>query len=189
MEFITAHLPPPPARVLDAGCGGGELADRLRDAGYEVTAIDIDPEHASPTVRVADICSYDDERFDAIIFSLSLHHMCELDKAIDRASALLAPGGRLIVDEFAHERADAAIADRFYDEPESLERWREHHHELHTGAAMIDAIVRRFAVLSLARVPYLHRYLEDDSLRDVESVLGIQLTAEPRHAGQINRCP
>jgi SAM-dependent methyltransferase len=177
MEFIATSLPPPPARVLDAGCGSGEMADRLRDAGFEVTAIDIDPKHASDTVRVGDICSYDDEPFDAVVFSLSLHHVHSLDLALDRACALLKPGGLLIVDEFAHERADAAIADRFYGQPGSLDRWREHHSELHTGAAMVNAIGRRFTVLSLASVPYLYRYLEDLSLRDSESVLGIQLIA------------
>jgi SAM-dependent methyltransferase len=177
MEFIADHLPPPPARVLDAGCGSGELADRIRDAGYEVTAIDIDPKLASPAVRVADICSYEDAPFDAIIFSLSLHHVHELSKAVDQAFSLLKPGGRLIVDEFAHERGDAAIADRFYGEQGSLERWHEHHRDLHTGTAMIDAISRRFPVMSLTQVPYLYRYLDDESARGAESVLGFQLIA------------
>jgi SAM-dependent methyltransferase len=177
MEFIESRMPPPPGRVLDVGCGGGELANRLRAAGHEVSAIDIDPVYASPTVRTADICSYEDEPFDVVVFSLSLHHVHSLDKAVDRAFALLKPGGTLIVDEFAHERADAAIADRFYGEPGSLEHWRQHHSEFHTGRAMIDAISQRFTIGSLVPVPYLYRYLEDDSLRDFESVLGFHLTA------------
>lgn len=177
MDFIEKHLPSPRARVLDAGCGSGALADRLRDKGHDVTAIDIDPAHGSPTVTVADICSYEDEPFDAVVFSLSLHHVHSLDKAVERAFALLKPGGRLVVDEFVHERADTAIADRFYGQPGSLARWREHHRELHTGEAMIDAINRRFTVSSLTSVPYLFRYMEDDSLRASESVLGLQLTA------------
>jgi len=166
--------------VLDAGCGSSDLAGRLSQAGYDVTAIDIDPGHASPTVQVADICTYEDEPFDAVVFSLSLHHVHSLDEALDRASALLKPGGSLIVDEFAHERADSAIADRFFGEPHSLRRWREHHRALHTGDAMIEAISARFTITSLARVPYLHRYLEDDTARDIESVLGLHLTALER---------
>lgn len=185
MEFIATHLPPPPARVLDAGCGDGTLADQLRAANYEAAAIDIDRAFAKPGVQVADICSYEDDPFDAVIFSLSLHHIDSLDKALDRTFTLIKPGGRLLVDEFAHDRADAAIADRFYGRSGSLERWREDHRELHTGAAMINAIARRFTVSSLIQVPYLYRYLEDESLRDSESVLGFQLIAtRRRHPGR-----
>ncbi|WP_162605873.1 class I SAM-dependent methyltransferase [Jiangella aurantiaca] len=180
MDFIDDHLPPGPARVLDAGCGDGALADRLRARGYEVTAIDIDPDLARPGVRIADICGFRDDPYDAVIFSLSLHHVADLDAALDSTGALLRPGGRLLLDEFAHECADESIADRFYAAPGSLPRWRERHREYHAGTAMVEAVARRFAITSLARVPYLHRYLEDASLRDAESVLGLQLVAEPR---------
>lgn len=46
---------------------------------------------------------------------------------------------------------------------------------------MIDAICDHFRVRSLRNVPYLHRYLGDASLVQVEAVLGFQLTAVPRH--------
>lgn len=49
---------------------------------------------------------------------------------------------------------------------------------------MIEAISARFTVTSLAWAPYLHRYLEDDTLRDTESVLGLQLTAHRPRAGK-----
>ncbi|MFI6597215.1 class I SAM-dependent methyltransferase [Nonomuraea sp. NPDC050536] len=177
MTFIASHLPPVPARVLDAGCGTGSLAACLLSDGYDVTAIDIDPSLASPLVRVADICSYEDSPFDAVIFSLSLHHVHSLELAVSRARELLSPGGVLLVDEFAHERADGAIADRFYGEPGSLGRWREQHGEYHTGASMLEAISGRFTVASFVRVPYLYRYLEDESVRDFESELGFHLVA------------
>jgi 2-polyprenyl-3-methyl-5-hydroxy-6-metoxy-1,4-benzoquinol methylase len=41
--FVRANLPPPPARVLEVGAGAGELAQALRAAGYDVTAIDPEP--------------------------------------------------------------------------------------------------------------------------------------------------
>ncbi|WP_158602993.1 class I SAM-dependent methyltransferase [Jiangella rhizosphaerae] len=180
MDFFDGHLPACPARVLDAGCGDGALADRLRARGYEVTAIDIDPALARPGVRIADICGFRDAPYDAVVFSLSLHHVADLDSALDTTRSLLWPGGRLLLDEFAHEYADDAIADRFYAAPGSLPRWKERHREYHTGTAMVEAVARRFAITSLARVPYLHRYLEDESVRDAESVLGLQVVAEPR---------
>lgn len=178
MDFITGHLPPAPARILDAGCGDGVLADRLRARDYDVTAIDIDPALARPGVRIADICGFRDEPFDVVVFALSLHHVQSLDDALDSVGALLAPGGRLLLDEFAHERADDAIADRYYSAPGSLPRWQQEHREFHTGTAMVEAVARHFAVASLAWVPYLYRYLDDELLRDSESVLGLQLVAE-----------
>jgi SAM-dependent methyltransferase len=180
MDFITTRLPPAPARVLDAGCGDGFLADRLRAGGYDVTAIDVDPARARPGVRIADLCGFRAEPYGAVVLSLSLHHMASLTGALASAEALLARGGRLIVDEFAHECADDAIADRYYGAAGSLARWREKHRSFHTGDAMVSAVAERFALTSLARVPYLYRYLEDSSLRDAESVLGLQLVAERR---------
>jgi SAM-dependent methyltransferase len=180
MDFITRSLPPAPARVLDVGCGDGALADRLRGSGHAVTAIDIDPELARPGVRIADICGFHDEPFDAVVFSLSLHHVSDLGCALNAAGRLLAGSGRLIIDEFAHEAADAAIADRYFGSAGSLRRWREKHRPLHTGTAMVEAVARRFTMRSIERVPYLYRYLEDESLRSAESVLGLQLIAERR---------
>jgi SAM-dependent methyltransferase len=190
MNAIERNLPPAPARVLDAGCGDGTLAEGLRAKGYTVTAIDIDPSLASPSVQVADICTYEDQPFDAVIFSLSLHHVHDLARAVKQSRHLLAPAGLVIVDEFAWERADDTVADVFYGEPGSLRRWREHHRELHAGHTMIEAISAHFRVRSLRNAPYLHRYLEDDTLLHIESTLGFQLTATPDYvAGPQDSCP
>ena len=39
----AASLVPPPARVLDAGCGTGRVAARLAELGYACTGVDVDP--------------------------------------------------------------------------------------------------------------------------------------------------
>ena len=40
-EFLFDQLPPPPARVLEIGCGpSGGVTPSLVDAGYDTTAID-----------------------------------------------------------------------------------------------------------------------------------------------------
>jgi SAM-dependent methyltransferase len=39
---FCASLLPPPARVLDAGCGTGRVAARLATLGYDCTGVDID---------------------------------------------------------------------------------------------------------------------------------------------------
>src|SRR3954469_2689537 len=47
---VLALLPPPPARVLDLGCGTGWTSLFFARSGYEVTGVDISPDmvrHAS----------------------------------------------------------------------------------------------------------------------------------------------
>ncbi|NHC13067.1 class I SAM-dependent methyltransferase [Motilibacter deserti] len=41
-SFCTA-LAPPPARILDAGCGTGRVAIRLAELGHDVVGVDLDP--------------------------------------------------------------------------------------------------------------------------------------------------
>ena len=42
-EIFLASLPPPPARVVDVGCGEGRVDRDLKALGYEVTGIDGSP--------------------------------------------------------------------------------------------------------------------------------------------------
>jgi SAM-dependent methyltransferase len=94
---LFSLLPPPPARVLDCGCGTGWLAYFLAQRGYDVVATDVSPdairlarEHrlfgndgGAPQFRVADSESLTfAAEFDAVVFFDSLHH------AIDEAAAL-----------------------------------------------------------------------------------------------------
>ena len=44
LELLTAHLPAPPARIADLGCGTGTLSVLLADAGYAVDGVDFSPE-------------------------------------------------------------------------------------------------------------------------------------------------
>ena len=44
------QLVPPPASVLDIAAGHGALTARLLDAGYEVTANDLDPSRFRPKI-------------------------------------------------------------------------------------------------------------------------------------------
>ncbi|MBC6457348.1 class I SAM-dependent methyltransferase [Actinomadura sp. HBU206391] len=187
LTFLSDRLPPPPARILDAGCGRGELAVALSALGYEVTAIDTDPEavaaaeaRGAPVTR-ADIADHDDEPFDVVLFSLSLHHVESLSRAMARVRALLRPGGTLIADEFAWDRADHQTAAWFYDTAallgdchmlrsrvhddriaDPLRRWTHRHRDedpMHPGAVMIDAITAELELGEVTRGPYLHRYL------------------------------
>jgi SAM-dependent methyltransferase len=93
---LFSLLPPPPARVLDCGCGTGWLSYFLARRGYDVVGTDVSTDAirlananpvfrdgASPVFCVADSESLTFEsEFDAVVFFDSLHH------AIDEAAAL-----------------------------------------------------------------------------------------------------
>ncbi len=170
-------------RVLEVGCGGGELARRLGAGGLQVTAIDVKLDGSAPAPGVqwvrSDFLDFDDRPFDAVLFTCSLHHIHPLDAAMERAARLVAPGGLLVLDEFDRLATDFVTARWYYEVQEVLaaaglyspdhprgvdadaaETWRaEHDHDppLHTGDQMLAAVDRRFAGLEIQRGPYLYR--------------------------------
>ena len=110
-EFVLGQIADPPARVLEVGCGKGELARALARAGHCVTAIDPRaPE--GPIFRRVGIEEFSDaEPFDHVVASLSLHHVEDLGRALDKVVDSLRPGGTLVVVEFAWDRIDEATAE------------------------------------------------------------------------------
>lgn len=94
---------PAGARVLDVGCGLGELSAALVRKGCEVVAIEVSPEMVRRArargvdARVADLLAWEDRRpFDAVVSVHALHHM-PLERALARMAAALDPGGSLRV--------------------------------------------------------------------------------------------
>jgi SAM-dependent methyltransferase len=110
-EFVLDQIGNPAARVLEVGCGEGELARALARVGHSVTAIDPRaPE--GPIFRRARIEEFSDPgQFDHVVANLSLHHVEDLGMALGNIVALLRPGGTLIVVEFAWDRIDEATAE------------------------------------------------------------------------------
>jgi 2-polyprenyl-3-methyl-5-hydroxy-6-metoxy-1,4-benzoquinol methylase len=108
--LARAELPRPPARVLEVGCGRGELARALSTNGYDVVAVDPDaPEGA--IFRRTTLEALDEEgRFDGALAALALHHVDDLDAALDKLHSLLHPGAPLVVREFAWDLVDEATA-------------------------------------------------------------------------------
>jgi SAM-dependent methyltransferase len=182
-EFVLANLPPRPARVLEVGCGDGELARAVAAAGYDVTAIDpAAPE--GPIFRRIKLEELDlDERFDAVVASRSLHHISDLDAALDRVAEVLPRDGKLIVEEFAWDRLDEPTAD-WYDRQRrilvavagddsrpSAAGWNDHHAGNHTSDAMRRGLDARFDAQTFEWIPYLYRYLGGVASEELERSL------------------
>jgi SAM-dependent methyltransferase len=169
VSFVAEHLQAPPARVLEVGCGSGKLALELSERGWDVTAIDPEaPE--GPIFRRVALEDFDGPGpFDAVVAQRSLHHIHDLEAAVERIASLLAPGATFVLVEFAHERLDGDTADWYLGQLAALhaagraeapardvEELRTEYDELHTSEAMLAALRERFDELRFERTPYLY---------------------------------
>ncbi|MDX6511920.1 MAG: hypothetical protein QOE36_1424 [Gaiellaceae bacterium] len=164
--FVLSQLPPPPARVLEIGCGSlGGVAPALAAAGYDVLAIDPRaPE--GPLFRQVRLEELDDPGpFDAVVAGRVLHHVDPLGPALDKLTGL-AP--LLILDEFAWNHMDdvtAAWYERTYPQvegpsgPPDVAAWLAEHRHLHTYEALRAELDGRYEERSFERLPYLHHWL------------------------------
>jgi SAM-dependent methyltransferase len=155
------ELPRPPARVLEVGCGSGELARAMEADGYDVVAVD--PKAPDGAIfRRTTIEELEDEgHFDAVVASLSLHHVHDLADALDKVRSLMRPGAPFLVREFAWDVVDEPTARWDYarrGEPGGLAEWRAEHDDLHGLEALTDALDGRFTRRSFAWTPYLSEY-------------------------------
>ena len=159
------ELPPPPARVLEIGCGSGELAQALARDGYDLVAVD-PKAPAGPIFRRTTIEALADEGpFDGALASLSLHHVGDLDVALDILHSLLHPGAPLVVRDFAWDLVDEPTARWDYDRlgrGGGLAEWRTEHEGLHGFAAMRAALDARFRERSFEWGPYLSEFQPAD---------------------------
>ena len=102
----------PQAAILEIGCSGGPLLQRLRAAGYaDVTGIDVSPPaielaraRGVPNVALMDgaALEFADARFDLVIASDVLEHIEDEARALREWARVLRPGGRLLVFVPAH---------------------------------------------------------------------------------------
>ncbi len=96
-------------RVLDWGCGYGQMSKMLAERGAEVTSIDWDPEVdgviSRPLIAFGELESlatndpvllpFDDASFDAVLSMGVLEHVQDPDASLDELQRVLAPGALL----------------------------------------------------------------------------------------------
>jgi N-acetylglucosaminyl-diphospho-decaprenol L-rhamnosyltransferase len=94
-----------PGRILDVGCGRGDLAAAFQRHGWD--AYGVEPSAAATASAAAhgvkmhngplDDAPFEPASFDAIVMNHSLEHIPAPGKALERALELLRPGGLLAV--------------------------------------------------------------------------------------------
>ncbi len=126
---VLSLLPPPPARVLESGCGTGWLASILARCGYDVVGQDIS-EHAIELARANVVFASGPrplflagdfetlgfrEEFDAVVFYDALHHATDEEGALRSAYEALRPGGVAVVSEpgIRHAHTSKEVAETF----------------------------------------------------------------------------
>ena len=176
LDFAREHLPPPPARVLEIGCGQGELTIALAVEGHEPLGIDPRAPQGDLFRRVLlEDLAPEEGPFDAVVASYSLHHIRDLEQAVGRIVELLRPEGVLLVDELAWDLIDEPTLDWLYNQRRALaaaghgeapgsaeavrEDWEAEHLGLHGYEAIRAAVGARFEERAFAWTPSLHRTL------------------------------
>ncbi len=126
----------------------------------------------------------DVETVDCVVFTRSLHHIEQLAQAIDRAADVLRENGILVVEDFAFNvtdrqtmlwflgllksdrigpliepKPDEFVTRMLSAEDPFVEWQRDKHHDLHSAAAIRQAIETGFEVTREETAPYFYRYL------------------------------
>ena len=188
--FVRGQLPPPPARVIELGCGplGGHVPALIR-AGYDATGVDPEAPEGHAYRRIAFEEYRPEGPADAVVASVSLHHVEDPGVALDHATKVLRPGGVLVVAEWISENFDEATArwcfrHQLRDQADQAEAggwlsglyagwaasglgwdaffraWLDEH-GLHPAGAIRRELDARFAVTHLSTGPYYFADLLD----------------------------
>ncbi len=97
-------------RILDLGCGDGQLTERLAKSGAIVTGVDADPRMVEAAKSrgldahraMAESMPFADASFDAVFSNAALHWVRNQDAMMAEVRRVLKPGGRFVAEMGGH---------------------------------------------------------------------------------------
>jgi len=138
-ELLNLLSPQPGERILDLGCGTGQLTEKIAIAGAVVMGIDADPtmlekarsNYPQLQFAVADARNFQVEQpFDAIFSNAVLHWIPEADAVIRCIHQALRPGGRFVAEfggkgdiKAITKALSSALEATGYISPKTLSPW------------------------------------------------------------------
>lgn len=115
--WLSFRLPVRAGRAVDLGCGTGVHSTLLAARFTEVLAVDVSApmlqrartRHSAGNVRyeqrnLLDVTREEDGRFDTVLSTFVLHHLPDLETALEHLRSLVRPGGQLLVIDHVDER-------------------------------------------------------------------------------------
>jgi len=156
--LIDMLAPRPGERILDLGCGDGELTERIAAAGAEVVGVDASLDMvAAARARGLDAREGDaaelgvEGPFDAVFSNAAMHWMTDPDAVIAGLADRLAPGGRVVAEFGGHGNVAAirtaliAVLARQGIDTDLSDIWyfptaEEHRARLEAGGFVVDEI-------------------------------------------------
>jgi trans-aconitate methyltransferase len=159
-------------RILDAGCGTGELAAEIASSGASVKGIDqsasmirsAKAHYPGLDFETADITSFElNERFDAIFSNATLHWVREKEKAAAQLFKHLKPGGRLVLEMGGKDNV-AGIT-------QALEKAMAKYGHVYTPFWYFPSVAEYTTVLENAgfRVNRVHYFDRETTLKDADN--------------------
>jgi trans-aconitate methyltransferase len=112
VEWLDAQ---PGERILDLGCGDGQLTVRLMGSGAVITGVDASAEMVAAArargvtadCAPAEHLPYPDAAFDAVFSNAALHWVRGQDEMMQEVHRVLRPGGRFVAEMGGHSNIAA----------------------------------------------------------------------------------